>query len=286
MNYTIVGDPVALKLKFKDNGPEWHQWTILRASRPEVFNGSVVAAQIYMTCTGQRIYAGLCGNGDCENNYGQYISDSTSSYELYEFALEWIYETEIPANISISGDLSNGAEFEGLSCVGLNCSATMQFYAAPGYWNLSALYMDKYGNQDLSLENAVTYAVLISTSKSDDKLSYSSPIIGNNNVSADVPITIRNAGNVEYDEILLTAYDLTGVVVPTKVLNVSYFRAGVSLGNSVQLENAVQKSVPFTLTRGADVSLGFNLWLSAPSTLYPQSYISLTPWDLTLSPIS
>ena len=82
------------------------------------------------------------------------------------------------------------------------------------------------------------------------------------------------------DEALITAYDLSGVSIPSYKLLASYFKAGSELNSSVQLVDGVEEDIPFELVTGANSTLSLNMWLSVPNTVYPQSYVSTVPWSL------
>jgi hypothetical protein len=129
----------------------------------------------------------------------------------------------------------------------------------------------------------VTYNQLTATQKDRTYESFTGAFIGLDNVSVDVPVQIENTGNDDITVAELTAYDVEGAVVPSEKLLASYFRAGASLNESTQLEDAVPKNITFTLNAGSESTLDFYLWVSAPEDLYPQSYVSLTPWQLALS---
>jgi hypothetical protein len=50
----------------------------------------------------------------------------------------------------------------------------------------------------------------------------------------------------------------------------------------VMMENGIEKSVSYALNPGDNSTVAFYLWVSTPSSVYPQSYIATTPWSLVL----
>jgi hypothetical protein len=169
------------------------------------------------------------------------------------------------------------------SCVGDNCSAYFQYYSAPGDYDLLVTMTNGSETLHRQIPSCVNYGELVSIHRSGDTMSFVGNPYGGINVSVDQPIRIYNYGNVPVIETLVTAYDLTGVLVPSINLSASYFRAGSSLQNSAQLQNGVGVSVPFNLTTGNNSYVEFYLWMSAPSNQYPQAYTAQTPWSVQLS---
>jgi len=172
------------------------------------------------------------------------------------------------------------------SCVELggniNCTVGFNFYDAPGIYDYEMSVRDLFGSRIIFQNGSFAYNELLASVRDRDRMTISGSFIGLDNVSVDVPITIRNAGNKNLTNVVLIAYDVPGTIIPSKKLLASYFRAGVNLSSSVQLENAVEKDIPFTLSPGPDSTLDFYLWVSAPADLYPQSYIATIPWQLVL----
>jgi len=133
----------------------------------------------------------------------------------------------------------------------------------------------------VSANYAVSYSLLIDKAFDTETIKFSNTIAGQTNMSSDNLITVSNTGNGDITSISLTAYDLVGA--NGMMLSASYFRAGTTLTDSVMLQNGVPVSVPFNLTAGLNSSATFRLWVSAPSSVLPQQYVSGTPWVTTFN---
>jgi hypothetical protein len=185
-----------------------------------------------------------------------------------------------PANITV--DVFGANYSTQVTCSGVSeaiCSVNVPYYAPEGeyYVNLSD------GALNQSLGNVFNYSGLLIETKSADVMSFSGDTFGLTDVQVDAPIIIYNSGNKLITNLTVTGYDLVGQSAPSIVLNVSSFRAGTTLNNSVVLENGVPVSVPFTIVPGNNSYAEFYLWVSIPTTQYPQRYISTTSWGLSIS---
>jgi hypothetical protein len=166
------------------------------------------------------------------------------------------------------------------------CYVPFEYYYDPGVYDASVYVSGDHAG--LSFQNSTfmpglcTYNELLAVQRDRDTMTLSGSFIGQENVSADVPIKVSNAGNKNVTLIRITAYDLVGTVVPSKKIPAFAFRAGTNLGSSIQLEHGVQKSISIELVPGSNSSIDFSIWLSAPVDTYPQSYVTTTPWQLVL----
>jgi hypothetical protein len=192
--------------------------------------------------------------------------DASPSFTYIGNATIYLNDVEHSANCSINLT----GEFE--------CVVTFQYYDAPGTYDV--LVVMSGVNQNASDLSSTTYNELLASYWSSDEVVFTSSYIGYNNISVDIPISITNLGNANITSAKLIAHDLTGVIIPSKKLLASYFRAGSELSNSVQLADGIEKNIPFVLSPSETVD--FSLWLSAPSDTYPQTYVSATAWQLVL----
>jgi outer membrane protein assembly factor BamB len=196
---------------------------------------------------------------------------------------------EVPSvmmTLTLEGSVYNSSSCTYQNISGNNrtftCEVLFQYYYAPGAYDVSAFFATSNETKNLTSAAACTYNELLAVVKDRQIVTFSAPIIGYNNVSIDVPISISNTGNANITSALLTAYDIPGTIIPSYKLFASYFRAGSDLGSSTQLANGVQKNVTFTLNPGVNSTIDFYLWVSVPSDQYPQQYISTIPWQLIL----
>jgi len=163
------------------------------------------------------------------------------------------------------------------------CTIPFQYYYDPGNYDIT-VYAATSGASSRKTQSALcTYNVLTATARDKDYVTFSSQYIGLSNITVDAPIRISNLGNDDISVATLTAFDLSGLIIPSQKLLASYFRAGANLSSSEPLDNNVPVNITFTLTHGADSYLDFYLWVSAPDSLYPQAYVATTPWQLLLS---
>lgn len=162
----------------------------------------------------------------------------------------------------------------------MSCVVPMQYYYEPGLYDVDVFVSDNNGSGALYKDDLFDYGSLLAMRKDRDYMALTGSFIGLNNVSFDMPINMTNSGNENITAIKLTAYDIPGAVVPSKKILASYFRAGISLSDSVQLENSVEKNIPFALTPGSNSTAAFGMWVSVPADAYPQAYVSVIPWQI------
>jgi len=126
---------------------------------------------------------------------------------------------------------------------------------------------------------ACTYGELLAAQRQVDTLTFSHAGPGLVNSESDDPLTIQNTGNVPIN-IKLTAYDLSGVQTPANKLTAASFKAGATLGTSVQLANGVQKNLSISISPAASALANINMWLSMSASAVPQDYVTSTSWIL------
>jgi hypothetical protein len=168
-----------------------------------------------------------------------------------------------------------------VTALNLSCVVPMQFYYEPGYYNISTYVANGPNNESLMFENKIQYNELLSITKSDTEISFSGALSGN--ISSDGGIVLSNIGNAPITTVTVTAYNLVGAAVPSEILNVSYFRAGSTYNTSVQLQHGVPINISYSLDPGNSSNAIFDLWLNAPTGIYPQTYVATTPWSIVMS---
>jgi hypothetical protein len=204
-----------------------------------------------------------------------------------------VYNVHSSEDISETNVVLLLGDHQGASCVSsgnysdwiYTCVVPFQYYYTSGSYDVIFNFSATYGNEsaNASLQNgSCIYNELMAESKDRASLTFSENYVGVSNISVDVPMTIKNLGNKNITIAKLMAYDIPGAIVPSKKLLASYFRAGMYLNSSVQLEHGIEKDIPFVLLPGSNATIGFWIWLSTPADVYPQTYIALTPWKLVL----
>jgi len=207
------------------------------------------------------------------------------------------FNVTVPQNASaITSTTANltqgGNSYESTGCIYTDvtsktrqytCTIPFQYFYDPGAYNIYVEASTAGVTHSDTQATYCTYNELTAVVRDRDYVEFSSPIAGIDNVSVDVPVSIRNLGNSDITLAELTAYDVPGTVVPSQKLLAEYFRAGNSLLTSTQLEHNVAKNISFTINNGENATLDFYLWVSAPADLYPQPYLATTPWSLVLN---
>ena len=195
--------------------------------------------------------------------------------------------TAVSANLTQAGNsyTSTGCTYQDINAQTreYTCTIPFQYFYDPGTYDIYVEASTAGATHSATQATYCTYNELTATQRDRNYVEFSSSLAGLNNVSVDVPVSIGNLGNSDITLAELTAYDISGVVVPSQKLYASYFRAGNSLSTSNQLENGVAKNISFTINNGENATLDFYLWVSAPADLYPQAYVATTPWSLVLS---
>ena len=159
------------------------------------------------------------------------------------------------------------------------CNVSMRYWFAADDYDLNVTFVDGVKNDSVYLSGECTYGALVASKRTTSSIGF--PDAGPNivNSPADVPVVVRNTGNVPLD-LFVTGYDLSGRSSPAVKLLASRFKAGASLGSSEELSHGVQKDVSMTVnpSQGAQASILF--WLSMPADQLLQDYYAATPWQV------
>jgi hypothetical protein len=164
-----------------------------------------------------------------------------------------------------------------------NCSVPMEYYYPAGAYNLKIDSQDPYGTRNQTSVVEITFGELAAFSQDRTYVTFSGDFVGQANKSIEAPIVVTNTGNKNVTVASILAYDLTGNTVPGYKLGAQYFRAGGTLETSSQLIHGQTVNASLSLPAGPGENASFYLWLSAPSTLYPQGYHSDPSWSMSLN---
>ena len=193
--------------------------------------------------------------------------------------------TVVELNLTMSSsqavqlNISNGAYSFIVDCgtgLVLDCPIALPYYAPPGDYNVDVIGE----TQTQELTSVFNYAAGQYTARVGDSVTFSGATYGVQNKTPDAPLVYYNQGNVPVTAAYLTAHDLTSSMGYT--LSVSNFRAGLTIENSVPLQNNVPVSIPFALVTGNNSQVNFYIWSNIPSNQYPTQYVSNQIWGLTL----
>jgi hypothetical protein len=166
VNYSISGSPIGVKIRMLTNNG-WAE-RIIPIYEPDlslndygILAGNI-GLRVLMNYSNSRAYLDMY-------DFGTQVFDgmivNVSTTEIYEVAVIWIIEDVVPANITISGNLTNGISSKSGVCSvfdnltsSLGCGFNMTEGDSSGYWNLSAELVDLFGYQSIA-ELDVLYLV-------------------------------------------------------------------------------------------------------------------------------
>jgi hypothetical protein len=159
------------------------------------------------------------------------------------------------------------------------CTVPMQYYYGNGSYDMVVKYADGGEIVNLSTVGACEYGQLIASRKDVGIVTFPGAAAGVANVSSSVPVRMYNTGNVQL-ALSMTGYDLVGQISPGNKLLASSFKAGTTLQTAVNMSNGVEVSLGESLVPGNGSRVDTWLWLSMPSTMFPQNYVVTTPWQI------
>jgi hypothetical protein len=150
---THPSTPVALDIYMKDNNGIYTRRVGLTTNYP--YGNGTLNGRVQMYWSGgstYRIYVAI--QNPTTLSWNNWVQDTTSASQLYEIWAKWIYQEEVPANITTQLNLTKGASKktgvcsqQGLSSL---CSFTTTSSADSGLWNGTGLYTDAYGSLPFS----------------------------------------------------------------------------------------------------------------------------------------
>lgn len=159
-----------------------------------------------------------------------------------------------------------------------NCTFQLHYYDGYGAYTVDISSNNGFAS-DMDSSETCTAGQLIASQRITDAVGFSDAAPGITNVKADDPIVVKNTGNVDL-HMYLTAYDLIGRQYPADTLAADTFKAGQTLGTSVQLDDGVQKNLSLVFETGNGAQEDLWLWLSMSQNQRIQDYYSVTSWQL------
>ena len=167
------------------------------------------------------------------------------------------------------------------------CTMGMQFYDAPGTWNVNISASDSLGNRVFNATATFNVNLLIDLSLDSYSIAFGNVVQGNSNITAALPTTIANRGNHE-GPVIFRAYNLHGDVNPAESINADLFRAhvnevdacttGTILANGTAVE--ISGSV---LPRGISANEQIYHCLTSVPSIGSQQYRTLSGYGWSIS---
>jgi hypothetical protein len=202
------------------------------------------------------------------------VNSTTVSAPIY-----LIYNiTGAQTNANCDYTISSLAKYGSMTPSALTCTGNVTnitYYTAAGNYFTNYSIYDEFG----AVQGNGTFVVneLFAPYVSGTSV-YLAGYAGQANISSS-PVTITNLGNRNVTSVNVTSRNLLGVDNTSLVL-ASWFYAGKTLLTSSNL--VVNQGVPvsFSVSNGPSSSQSLYLWLSLPSNISRQIYISPTPWIL------
>jgi PKD repeat protein len=160
-----------------------------------------------------------------------------------------------------------------------NCSAPMNYYYAPGMYDLHVNYTNYGLITNSTSSNLCQYGQLVAMQKTTSGLTFVGAGPGKEDINSSKVITLENTGNVDFT-MFLTGKDLTGRTSPSVKLPASAFKVGKTLGSTVALLNNVAINTTIFIPAGSGSNDSVYLWLSMPANTLPQDYYSQDAWEI------
>lgn len=160
---------------------------------------------------------------------------------------------------------------------GVNCTVAMEYYDAPGAWNISVQAQDSTPTVATSIDAAtMTYGTLYAFQLTKATITFTSSGAGTNNVNvSNDPQVLNNTGNGYFGNINVTGYELSNGVdtigAGNFTINATNDAKGVSIGTNTHIPSA-------TLSRNNTQDL--YVWVDVPSGISNGTYVtnSSTQW--------
>jgi hypothetical protein len=160
-----------------------------------------------------------------------------------------------------------------------SCNVSMNYWYAPGDYDLNITYVDLGNTTEISLSDECGYGQLLAGVRTEDAVAFPTGGPGISNAPGTPVISVLNTGNVQF-VISITAYDLSGRSSPSNKLAASAFKAGASLGSSVVMAHGIEKNLSMSIAPAQGASDDVGLWLSMPVDQLVQDYYAATPWQM------
>jgi hypothetical protein len=163
-----------------------------------------------------------------------------------------------------------------------SCNVSMRYFDTPANYTLAINFSDNGRSVQSVSSGACGYGSLISSIVPSGSVGFPGAGPGLNNVTSDAPMVVYNTGNMPLN-ISMLGYDLSGQNSPGNKLAASYVRAGPTLGASFAMQNATLVNLSMTVSPGEGANSEVWMWVSMPSTLILQNYVSVLPWQISAS---
>jgi hypothetical protein len=121
-------------------------------------------------------------------------------------------------------------------------------------------------------------AQLLASKRTVDSVYFPSAAPGVVNTSSNVPVGMRNTGNMPFN-LSMKAQNLIGRTVPSTVLNANAFRAGATLSYAQQMQSNTSVPLGITVANAQDARSDVWIWLSMPNGQLVQEYYTPLPWQ-------
>jgi hypothetical protein len=121
-------------------------------------------------------------------------------------------------------------------------------------------------------------AQLLASKRTVNSVYFPSAAPGVVNAESNVPVGMRNTGNMPFN-LSMKAQNLIGRSVPSTILNANAFKVGTSL--SYALAMVTNTSVPLNVfvDNEQDARTDLKIWLSMPNGQLVQEYYTPVPWQ-------
>ncbi|MFH1642185.1 MAG: hypothetical protein ABIC04_04760 [Nanoarchaeota archaeon] len=161
-----------------------------------------------------------------------------------------------------------------------NCSVSIQYFDAAGFWDVNVTIKTNAGSLYVNDTTQITLNSLDAVVINDTSIGFGSLAVDSTDNLGDV-VKIINQGNSIYAQINITGFDLNGDDVATEVISANNFEAvtstapntGTSLTNSTSVEVSGA-----ALVKGASANEELYFYVDVPSGLLAQQYTSIADW--------
>jgi len=160
-----------------------------------------------------------------------------------------------------------------------SCNVSMNYWYGAGDYDLNITFTDLPKIVTVEYSGECTYGQLVASQSDVSAVAFSGAGPGITNTQSNVPVTMRNTGNVELD-LAMTAYDLSGRSNPSIKLPAESFKAGASVGTAVTMAHATQTNLSMSIEPASGAEDDVWLWLSMPVGQLIQDYYSETSWQV------
>lgn len=301
-----IGSVAYVLEKTYDGGVNWSSVASELSASPYLFSPSIESSQVKFRVQANDSYVMTeYGVGpQFEILLSPELSGQACPVLTYPNAGDAPVVTEMPVNFTVYAPLgfSSPSEVVGIQYNGTNhiagvvcsynetdsqhrtynCTVPVKYFYLPGLYALNVTYTDGVKSVSILSSSICEVGSVYSHSVSEMYVTFPGAGPGIVNAPSGQSLILKNLGNVPLN-VSLNGTDLIGVQNPSYVLPASSFKAGEALNTSVNMSNGV--AVPLSvLPVGEGSEKTFFMWASIPSSLLPQSYHSVNPWQWLVNP--